>query len=76
MITRMHTIATDLPPVRVLSVGLEDESVITGELATLTVLVNEEPVAEITGEVVKREGADGNWYPAVKLRFVERKEGE
>lgn len=68
MITRIHPLPPiDLTKFRLLSLALQDESVVLGEPATVKVQVNEETVATVVAEVGGSQGADGQWYPAVRL---------
>ena len=74
MITRVERIETDLLPAvpfRVLTLALQDESVMLGTPATIQVQINEETVATVVAEIGRRQGAEGGWYPAVKLRMKE-----
>lgn len=58
-----------------LFVTTANESVMLGEPARVVVHIGEDgpPLLELDAVVVKQQGADGDWYPAVVLRM---KEGE
>lgn len=71
MITRVYPTPVNLDQLRLVSLALQDESVVLGEPATVQLQVNEETVATVVAEVVKRQGVDGGYYPAVRLRLVE-----
>lgn len=75
MITRIHPVKVNFDQLRLVSLALQDESVVLGKPATVQVQVNEETIATVTAEAVHQLGADGDWYPAVKLTFKEVGDG-
>jgi hypothetical protein len=54
-----------------LSLALQDESVVLGQPATVQVQIAEKTVVTVLAKVVKRQGVDGGWYPAVALKIVD-----
>lgn len=75
MITRIQPLQINLDQLRLVSLALQDESVVLGKPATVQIQVNEETIATVTAEVVNLQDTNGDWYAAVKLTFKEVDDG-